>query len=375
MRTMKIVLPHPLAQSVLACGSQTKNTLCFVSGVRAYVSDVHQDMTVLTDRSLFEKDAAYFLRKHPHRIACDMHPDYTATKFAHTSASAGKLRLVEVQHQHAHIVSCMVDNGVGNRKVIGVAFDGTGFGADATLWGGELLLCDYRAYHRLAHIAGVPLLGGAQAIRQPWRLAFVWLERAYGTKMFRLPLKIMKRVYCRNWEVLTRMREHAMNAPITTSAGRLFDAAASIILDAPTAEGEAALAIALEASARRSKAKPAAYPWVYAKDPQGVLVIDPVALIAAIVRDIRSGKKKEDIALCFHETIAAIIERTCSGVRRTTGVELVALSGGVFQNSLLRERAQEKLQKKGFRVLTHRVVPCSDAGISIGQAVIAGSSR
>lgn len=375
MKITKISLPQAVKKSVLAFGGQTKNTICFASGNRASMSGAHADVTILHDRELFKKDVAYFLKKHPRVLACDMHPDYVSTKLAHESESVAGGTLIEVQHHHAHIVSCMADNNIGNTDVIGVAFDGTGFGEDGSLWGGEFFRCNYRAYDRLAHIAAVPLLGGTQAIRQPWRLTYVWLERALGKKMFQLPLKIVRNVPRRNWEVLCQMRARGMNAPSATSIGRLFDAAASLILDTPIATFEAELAIAIETCAYRSKKKPSVYPWAYSTDTKGMVVIDPTKVFTAIVRDLKAAKKKEDIALCFHETVAAIIEKTCCLLRRKTKVNLVALSGGVFQNTLLRARAVEVLQKKEFRVVAHRAVPCSDAGISLGQAVIAGFLR
>ena len=331
MKTARVILPQPVKKSALAFGGQTKNTLCFVSAQHAYISDVHADLTDLRDRRAFEKDAAFFLKNQPRVIACDMHPDYISTGFAFDRAAAKKRRFVAVQHHHAHIVSCMVDNGIGNTDVIGVAFDGTGFGADGSLWGGEFMVCDYRSYKRLAHIAAIPLLGGAQAIRQPWRLAFVWLERALGEKMFRLPSKIVKRTSRQDWEVLCSLRAAGMNTPSATSVGRLFDASASLILDKPCASFEAELARALEVCAQRSRVQPRAYPCGYSTDAHGLLVIDPTNMFAAIVRDINNGKKKEDIALCFHETVAGIIEKVCCRLSRATGVRSVVLSGGVFR--------------------------------------------
>ena len=185
-------------------GGQAKNTLCFAESNTAYISRLHQDLSDPKDLSDFENDTKQFLKKKPASIACDLHPDYASTKYAR-QLSITNDEISTIQHHHAHIASCMAENGLRNQRVIGVAFDGTGLGSDNTLWGAEFLICDYNAFQRSAHLRAVPLLGGEAAVREPWRMAAVWLDTAYPREFARLGIGFIRGMDKNKWGVLRKM--------------------------------------------------------------------------------------------------------------------------------------------------------------------------
>ncbi|MDP2918545.1 MAG: carbamoyltransferase HypF, partial [bacterium] len=236
MEAKKIKVPFKVKRTILGSGSQAKNTVCLLRGGFAYLSPVHQDLSNPDDFFSFEKDIKYFLKKKPKIIACDLHPEYQSTKYVQNSRlTTYDLQLI--QHHHAHIVACMAENGSKGKKVIGVAFDGTGLGADNKLWGAEFLICDYKNFQRAAHLKEIPLLGGERAILEPWRLLAAWTGRGIDKK---------------KWQVLKKMYSVNFNSPLSSSMGRLFDAVASLILGKTKANFEAELAIELERLAHRS---------------------------------------------------------------------------------------------------------------------------
>ena len=228
MKITEIKLPFKLKNAVLALGSQTKNTVCFAKGDKAWVSLTHKDLSAPKDLSDFEKDAEHFLKENPKIIAYDLHPEYQSTRFALSLSS--KCRLMPVQHHHAHIATCMAENGLKNQQVIGVAFDGTGLGVDNAVWGAEFLLCDYNKFSRAAHLKEIPLVGGERAILEPIRLACAWLD---------FDQSIDKR------QIFKKIFLSGINSPLASSMGRLFDAAASLVLGKRKASFEAELAIEL----------------------------------------------------------------------------------------------------------------------------------
>lgn len=358
----KIQLPFKIKKSVLALGGQSRNTLCFAQGGRAYLSPLHADLNLLEDFAQFEKDAAYFLQKHPQIIASDLHPEYQSTKYA-SGLSAKRYVLRAIGHHHAHIAACMVDNGLTNQKVIGVAFDGTGLGSDAALWGAEFLLCDYRHYARRGHLKEVPLLGGEQAIRQPWRVCAAYLAQS--------GVGFPEWIDLKKWRLLSAAHLAGVNAPLASSMGRLFDAAASLILAKTKAAYEAALPIALEKLACGYRGKAAGYRFKIVKAKEGY-IIDPAGIWREICAELRGKEKKEKIAYRFHLTVAQMAAKTCSLLRRESAINKVVLAGGVFQNRLLLRLALDLLYKQGFKPFAHRQLPSGDAALSVGQAVIAG---
>ncbi len=355
MKTLKIKLPFKLKKAVLALGAQTKNTICFAKGDTAYISPLHADLSAAKDLSAFEKDARYFLRMRPDIIACDLHPEYQSTKFA-CRGQAAKIRQRAIQHHHAHIAACMAESGLKNQKVIGVAFDGTGAGADNTIWGAEFLLCDYTKFRRLAHLAEIPLVGGERAILEPRRALAAWLDFDKSIDK----TGALRKIYC-----------SGINSPLASSMGRLFDAAASLILDKRKAGYEGELAVSLERLAAKSGLRGPGYKFKLIKDKNGY-ILDAAGIFKQIIGDLKAKAPRREIARRFHRGVAEMIVRTALVLRRKYGSAKIVLSGGVFQNKLILKDSLDLLYKKGFRTFTHRHLYCKDAAISLGEAVIAG---
>ena len=355
MKTIEIDLPFKLKKAVLALGGQTKNTVCFAKDDTAYISPVHASLSAPQDLSAFEKDAKYFLRRHPEVIAYDLHPEYQSTKFA-LQLAACSLQLTAIQHHHAHIASCMAENGLKNQKVIGVAFEGTGLGADNTIWGAEFLLCDYSRFIRRAHLKEIPLVGGERAILEPSRLVAAW---------FNFDKSVDKK------EILKRIHQSGINSPLASSMGRLFDAAASLILGRTRARFEAELAIELEKLAGKFRPVNSGYRFKITKSKNGY-ILDPSNIFCRIIRDLKAKKSQGSIARRFQKSVAEMILRVCLILRRESRINKVVLSGGVFQNKILLNESLDLLYKKGFKVFTHQYLSCNDSAISLGQAVIGG---
>jgi len=353
-------------------GAQTKNTVCFACGSTAYLSPIHADLSDPDDLLDFEKDVRYFLKKKPAIIACDLHPEYQSTKYASKlQAPSSKLRVI--QHHHAHIASCMCENGLKNERVIGVAFDGTGLGSDNTLWGAEFLVCDYKDFKRSAHLVNIPLLGGEAAIREPWRVAAAWLYKAFGEKFLRLNIGFTRDIHKKKWAVLKKMYDAGLNSPPASSMGRFWDAAASIILEDHEVWAEAALAIKLEKIAGSTAVAGRPYHFNILKQESGY-IIDPLPLFREMVEDIKKREPRGKIAYRFHLGAAQMLRKVCLIFRQQHKINRVALSGGVFQNNLLLRLSSALLYKEGFQVFTHKKLSCNDSGVSLGQAVIAGSA-
>jgi hydrogenase maturation protein HypF len=270
------------------------------------------------------------------------------------------VELVGVQHHHAHIASCLADNGESG-PVIGVAFDGLGYGADGTLWGGEFLIADLVSFERAAHLAPVPMPGGTAAIRQPWRMAAAYLGE-------RPELEVARRNE-RQWGLVASMARGAVNAPLTSSAGRLFDAVSALlgVRDVITYEGQAAI----ELEQLADPGEPGAYAAPISGP--GPLVVQGAELVQAAAEELRAGVARQVIAARFHNGRAEAVVRCCEALRESSGLSSVALSGGVFQNVLLLGRTADGLRAAGFRVLTHSRVPANDGGISLGQAAVAAA--
>jgi hydrogenase maturation protein HypF len=332
-------------------------------------------------------------------VAYDLHPEYLSTKYA---LDLDDVDLVGVQHHHAHIASCLADNGADYGPVIGVAFDGTGYGTDGTIWGGEFLIADQAKFLRAGHLAQVPLPGGAAAIRQPWRMAAAYLDAA-GLDAPSLPVAQRN---ADRWGTVTAMARRRVNAPLTSSAGRLFDAVAALlgVRDEITYEGQAAIELEQLADPAETLAYRASIDATDGtvtegagsesggSEPagSGVAGSEAVAhwagsaaggpfrasgadLVAAVAADLAAGVPRERIAARFHNGVAALVVDGCELLRERHGLATVALSGGVFQNLLLLGRTVDGLEARGFTVLTHSRVPCNDGGISLGQAVVAAA--
>jgi hydrogenase maturation protein HypF len=360
--TVRAAFPRP----VLACGAELKNTFCLAAGRRAFVSHHIGDLENAETLRSFTEGIAHFRRLFditPQVVAYDLHPEYLSTKYA---LDLDGVEHRGVQHHHAHVASCLADNGEEG-PVIGVAFDGTGYGTDGTLWGGEFLVADLAGFERGGHLAPVPMPGGAAAIRQPWRMAAAYLAAAYPGGP---PggLAVMAR-HERHWPAVVQIAAKRINAPLSSSAGRLFDAVAALlgVRDAINYEGQAAV----ELEQLADPAEPGSYrAEIAARQP---FCIEGAGLVRAATDDLLAQVAPAVVAGRFHNGVAALIEDGCVLLRERHGLGTVALSGGVFQNLILLGRVTARLEARGFRVLVHSRVPCNDGGISLGQAVIAGA--
>jgi hydrogenase maturation protein HypF len=348
---------------VLACGAELKNTFCLAKDHHAFVSHHIGDLENAETLSSFTEGIGHFRRLFdidPRVVAHDLHPEYLSTKYA---LDLDGVDLLGVQHHHAHIASCLADNGAEG-PVIGVAFDGTGYGPDGTIWGGEFLVAGLAGFERGGHLAQVPLPGGAAAIRQPWRMAAAYLGAEAPDR-----LDVRTRHQDR-WAAVVAMAAKGVNAPLTSSAGRLFDAAAAIlgVRDEINYEGQAAIELEQLADPGETRAYPAGV-----RVGEGPFQACGADLLHALLDDLTNGVPAPVIAARFHHGVAALIEHGCLHMRDQHGLATVALSGGVFQNMLLLNAAATRLEARGFRVLVHSRVPCNDGGISLGQAVIAAA--
>jgi hydrogenase maturation protein HypF len=359
-------LTRPCPRPVLACGAELKSTFCLAKGDRAFVSHHIGDLENAETLLSFTSGIEHFRRLfdiEPAVVAHDLHPDYLSTKYA---ADLAGVELTGVQHHHAHIASCLADNDADG-PVIGVAFDGTGYGPDGTIWGGEFLIADLTGYRRAGHLEPVPMPGGAAAIRQPWRMAAAYLDAAFPDGA---PTDLS--VFQRNeqtWGPVTAMARRGLNSPLTSSAGRLFDAAAALlgVRDAINYEGQAAI----ELEQRADRAEHRGYE---AEVTSGdVVSVRGADLIGAVADDLAAGVDPAVIAGRFHNGVAAATVTACRLLGERHGLQTVALSGGVFQNVLLTTRITAQLATAGFTVLTHSRVPCNDGGISLGQAAVAAA--
>jgi len=368
--------PYPIflpfrSKQVLACGAELKNTFCLTKEEHAFLSqhigDMENEETLEHFGNTIELYKKLF-RIAPEAIAHDMHPEYLATKYALQVGAAQGLSLIPVQHHHAHIVSCLVENGVKG-PVIGVALDGAGYGIDGTMWGGEFLLADWGRFQRAGHLEYVPLLGGEAAIKKPYRMALSYLYTLLGEEFSLEGLPISRRPPA-ELDLLRQQLKRGINCPLTSSAGRLFDAVSALAGVREEIDYEAQAAIELEMLAPEEAGEFESYPFSISEH-QVTRVIKLGELLSAVVHNVRNQAPISIISLKFHNTVAQMILEMCKLIARETGITQVALSGGVFQNRLLLRLATAALQREGFSVLTHRLVPCNDGGISLGQAVIA----
>lgn len=375
-------LPVECGGPVLAVGGQLKNTFALARGDQAIVSHHLGDLDDYQAYRAFECDIGRYeelFDAAPQVIVHDLHPDYASTQYAQRRAAEEGLQLLAVQHHHAHLASCMAEHGL-TEPVIGVSFDGTGYGPDGSVWGGEFLLGDYATWRRAAHLRCVHLPGGDSAVKEVWRMALSHLADAeVGYWEFRLPQG--------GQEVVQQMIRSGFNSPWTSSAGRLFDAVAATVgvRQQVRHEGQAAMELEwlatgveddsiYEFAFNRTGGKPQACstpPVGWA--PSEADEIDTRPLIRAIAQDVQAGVAPGVIARRFHRTMARIVVETCRRLQASSGVSTVTLSGGVFQNALLLEETTANLTESGFRVYRHSIVPANDGGLSFGQAAIAAT--
>lgn len=366
--------------TVLAMGAELKNSFCLLKDGRAIVSQhigdledaaTHQDYrhNLQLYRRLFDFD--------PTAVAVDLHPDYLSTQLGRSIAAEEGAQLIEVQHHHAHIASCLAENRVAldTPKVLGVALDGLGMGSDGTLWGGEFLLADYRGFERLAYFQPAPLLGGAQAMRQPWRNTYAQLSQAFDWGKLaaeHAEIEIIRFLNSKPLGIFQTMLSKGLNSPPASSAGRLFDAAAAAVgvcRDAAGFEGQAA--IELEALADPHFQQQAEFAYGYQRQGDR---LSWAPLWSAMLEDLGSGVDPGIIAARFHHGIANAVTETACSLCASHGLRTVVLSGGVFQNRLLLERTSLLLRGHGLETLSPKVLPANDGGLALGQAVVALAS-
>ncbi len=353
--------------SVLAVGGELKNTVCLLRGRHAFLSQHIGDLENAESYSFFAEAAEHLqriLEVRPTALAYDLHPDYFSTRWA--LAQTG-MRCVGVQHHHAHIASCMAENHLEG-CVIGLALDGTGYGTDGCIWGGEVLLADYEDFARAAHFRYVPMPGGAAAIHEPWRMAVSYLWQRFGARIFDLPIPLLRERPRSQLELILRMAERGINSPLTSSCGRLFDAVAALIGLRQEVNYEAQAAIELEMC--REATEIGRYSLDLDQEPD-CLVVNPGPVIEAIVADMVQGVSAGRMSQRFHNAMIDVLGAVCLELRVRTGLNRVCLSGGSFQNACLSEGLEQRLRAAEFEVYSHAEVPTNDGGLSLGQAVVA----
>ena len=363
-------IPLPLhAPEILGVGAEQKNTFCLAWGQTALMSQHIGDLDTLETQEYYQLAIRHFeelSRKRPRILAHDLHPGYFSTRYAREQEG---VRLVGVQHHHAHVAACLTENGRMD-TCIGLALDGTGYGPDGTVWGGEVLVADLKDFTRVGHLAPVRLPGGEAAVRSPARMAAAYLYAAYGEDFVGVAEKLGLSFPDMERNLLHKQLATGWHSPITTSAGRLFDAVAAAvgICRQRTYEGQAALELEMAAD-------PEAEGWYAPKiqETASGLVLDTPAMFRGAVSDRLAGRDPAAIAGRFHQSLARGLTDMCLLHREKTGLNLVALSGGVFQNGLLISSLKSRLEQVDFEVLTHSLVPPNDGGLSLGQAAVAAA--
>ncbi len=371
MRRSRGYVPAPVrttlnTDGILAFGAELTNCFCVGKGRKAFLSQHIGDLQGLETTLFYEQTIDRFLqlfRVKPSLLAVDMHPDYISTK---TAGKFPGIPLVTVQHHHAHIASCMAEHGL-DEKVIGVALDGTGYGDDGHIWGGEFFVCDLVDYNRITHFDYLPLPGGDLAAGEPWRMAVSYLYKVYGNEFRKLELPLFHEVDPEKIEIVVRMIDRDINCPLTSGAGRLFDAVASLLGLCQTATFQAEGPMRLESMALTGCHE--SYPF------ETLPVIRFDNTIRGIVDDLARKTDIKIIASKFHNTIISVIFESVNAIRNREGISRVVLSGGVFQNKYLLEGIMARFRKNLFTVYAHTVVPTNDGGISLGQLAVASKRR
>lgn len=374
--------------SVLATGGELKNTFCILQRNYAFLSHHIGDMENYETLRAFENGISHYeklFRFKPEVIAYDLHPNYLSTRYGLSRAGEDQLPAIGIQHHYAHIAACIAENQLPpDELTLGIAFDGTGYGEDGTIWGGEFLLASLKQCQRVAHIDYAKLPGGDQAAREPWRYSLSLLEKAgISWENDLSPVKFAQArtsIHFNNDEmnpldIIARQIQTGINAPQTSSMGRLFDGIASLIGIRHHVNYEAQAAIELEACLDPTEQRSYEF-TISGSSSDGTaslpILVDPSRLIKQIVSDIRLQIPTQKISARFHNAVVNMVLKVTMAMRSKSGVSSVVLSGGVWQNMYLLSRTVQKLDRNGFQVYTHHKVPCNDGGLSLGQAVIAG---
>jgi hydrogenase maturation protein HypF len=380
--------------SVLAVGGELKNTICLTKGSNAFLSQHVGDLENVEGYSFFHEAIEHLgriLEIRPQVIAYDLHPDYFSTKWALQQNEVAGIGIIGVQHHHAHIASCMAENHLAGR-VIGFALDGTGYGTDGKIWGGEVLVASYESFERAAHFEYVPLPGGAAAIREPWRMAVSYLAHHFGREFLKLDIPFVRELDRKKTDFLLRMMEQGVNSPLTSSCGRLFDAVAALVGIRREVNYEAQAAIELEMAMGSPAVEPSeevelsevespevqstgdntAYPLTLVPDREN-WIISTRPLFEALLDDLGRNVSVGKISQRFHDGLVVGFVELAVLLRNKTTLNRVCLSGGTFHNVYLAQRLEARLFKAGFEVFTQKEVPSGDGGLSLGQALVAAA--
>jgi hydrogenase maturation protein HypF len=369
IRRSRGYVPSPLALPVapgshlLACGAELKNTFAVAKGATAWVGHHVGDLENYETLRSFTDGIEHFERLYavePEFVAHDLHPEYLSTKHA---LELDGVEPIGVQHHHAHLAACLAEYG-HTGPAVGAIFDGTGYGDDGTVWGGELLLGDLRGFERMGFLWPVRMPGGEAAIRQPWRMACAWLTAA---KAIAPPMAID----AADWRHVAELARTGVASPLTTSMGRLFDAIAALCGARAEVNYEGQAAAELEALA--DPAEEGRYPLPLRDDGGAPIVLDARPTVWAVAEEVRAGVPVEAVAARFHNSLACVTAATCARLARRSGIDTVVLSGGVFQNRRLLERTRVLLEEAGLAVLTPEALPPNDGGIAYGQLAVAAA--
>lgn len=359
---------HKEFPQILACGAELKNAICLTKGKNAFLSQHIGDLKNLESFEFLQLTGSHLKRIldiEPSIVAYDLHPDYLSTRYALVQDGVQK---IGVQHHHAHIASCMAEHGIDG-PVIGLSFDGTGYGADGKIWGGEVLLVEAAHFTRLAHFAYTPMPGADAAIKETWRMAISYLYQAFGEEFWDLNLPLFQKFKKSKIKIIFDMIKKGINCPATSSLGRLFDGISAIlgICYRSSYEGQAAISLEMLMN-EKNAGNSYHYEWHKSKE---VYLISASTIIREIVADYFRGESPNSISYKFHKTLIRLFRELCSKLRQDTGLDRVVLSGGVFQNATLLAGMQKALKDEGFFVFSHCKVPTNDGGIALGQAAVA----
>jgi len=370
IRRSRSYAPSPITlnlntEGIFAAGAELVNCFCTGKMNQAILSQHIGDLKNLETLEFYKESASSYqqlFRFKPQLAVMDMHPDYLSSKFAGEMG----IPVVEVQHHHAHVASCMAEHGL-DEKVIGISFDGTGLGDDGNIWGGEFLLCDLEAYQRLNHFEYIPQPGGDASNHHPWRMMLSYLNHYFGEKVVEEYPFLFQGIQKQEIELILSMLKNKINCPLSSSAGRLFDAVSALLGIVQDTSYHAEAPMRLEANATVETVE--FYHFEIKKE------ISFKKTFEEMIADLQAEVPVSFIASKFHQTIIEVISATAKQIRETSTVNKVVLSGGTFQNRIILEKSEIRLQKDGFEVFTHSLVPSNDGGIALGQLAIAAKRR
>jgi len=366
-----IELDYEFRSQVLACGAEQKNTFALAKNKNIYLSQHIGDMENYETLKSFESGIKHFSNifdVNPEVVGVDYHPDYLSTKFGNQYAEQNELKIINIQHHHAHAVSCMVENKI-NQPTIALVLDGTGYGLDNTIWGGECLIAEYDKFERIGHLQTIKMPGSTSVIQHPWKMGLSYLYEIFGEECLNLGLPFLENVSQK--QMILEMLKKGLNSPVTSSCGRLFDGVAAIcgIRNNVNYEGQAAI----EFEQFIVQDENQTYPFQISNS-DGIIILQWKNVIEYLVKDVLNGEKCSLIALKFHNGLAkGLLDLTIKS-RERTNINIVTLSGGVFMNIFLLNKLENLLKNHDFTVFIHNKVPTNDGGISLGQAIIADST-